>query len=68
MTKEAPSTPGENPGGNPGHTVENDAPECERCEGTGDRYGRRPYAGGPSARCPDCMGTGYVIPPGEGES
>lgn len=36
--------------------------ECERCEGTGDRYGRRPYAGGPSGPCPDCKGTGDNMP------
>lgn len=35
--------------------AENDADECERCEGTGDRYGR---AYGPKVPCPDC-----VVPP-----
>lgn len=39
-----------------------DPTECERCEGTGDRYGRGPYAGSPIAKCPDCNGTGRVTP------
>lgn len=37
--------------------------ECERCEGTGDLYGR---STGPIALCPDCNGTGHVTPPAGG--
>lgn len=33
--------------------------ECGRCEGTGDLYGR---SVGPIAICPDCNGSGRVIP------
>jgi DnaJ-class molecular chaperone len=35
---------------------------CERCEGTGDLYGR---ARGPIAICPDCGGHGRVTDPDE---
>lgn len=35
--------------------------ECDRCEGTGDRYGR---STGLSATCPDCSGNGQVISAG----
>lgn len=41
------------------HSADIDTTECERCEGTGDLYGR---TFGPIALCPDCNGIG-VIPP-----
>lgn len=45
------------------HSVEIDADECERCEGSGDRYGRMAYRVANPVPCPDCNGTGSVIPP-----